>query len=609
MSFDLFVIPFFGGLIFLIIILIIKYGRWIREMPGNERLKLAFGLFKKNFWKASFEVFMESLLHRRMFRQNKLMGYMHMSFAFGWFMLIVIGNLESRIYSGGHINPPYYPIFLKFFVQDKRVLPFELDPMPGIFRFAMDFFLLLILSGLVLALFKRVHSNWFGMKRTTKHHRLDKIAIGSLWLIFPMRLLAEGLTAGIYHGGGFLTNTAGNIFATFLPIESLYYPAWWAYSIMLGAFFVSMPWSRFMHIPTEIMLIYCRQCGVKVQKTLGGITEFEIRSCPRCGLCIDVCQMNEVDKTFSTPAYFVQALRENKHDLALYNNCLLCGRCHEVCPVKIDTLGLRVAARNLLYNDLKGSFAYLPVTSPDQKPVDVLYFAGCMGHLTPAVKDAMLKIFEVAGLRYRFMDKDGSVCCGRPMMMAGMQEAATAMIQSNRDAIIQSQAKTFVTSCPICYKVFKEDYDLAGIEVVHHTQFIEKLTAYRMINLKPSRIKAVYHDPCELGRGMGVYEEPRQVLRQMTELLETSNERQDSLCCGGSLGDFTLSLKQRNVIRDNALELMLKPNPDILVTACPLCKKTFASGNRVEVKDIAEIVADALVDKNMQLVADNCDSH
>jgi Fe-S oxidoreductase len=51
---------------------------------------------------------------------------------------------------------------------------------------------------------------------------------------------------------------------------------------------------------------------------------------------------------------------------------------------------------------------------------------------------------------------------------------------------------------------------------------------------------------------------------------------------------------QRNLIRDGALDILCESQPDVLVTACPLCKKTFESGNRIMVKDIAEIVAESI---------------
>lgn len=600
MTFNLFVLPFFIGLLFLIGVLVAKYSRWIAMMDTADRIKAGRALFSVNLLKTIKEIFLESLLHRRMFKRNPVLGYMHMSFALGWFLLIVMGNLESRVYSGGHINPPYYPIFLKFFIHDKRVLPFEIFTLPGIFRFTMDLLLLFVLSGLVLALFKRTRSRWFGLKRTTKHTGFDKWAITSLWLIFPMRLLAESFTAGIYEGGGFLTNTLGSIFAAILPLQYLAYTAWWAYSAMLGIFFVTLPWSRFMHIPTEIILIFLRNAGIEQGKYPGSFSEIELRSCPRCGVCIDVCQMNESGLTGSTAVYFIRSLREKQADATLNSNCMMCGRCLEACPVGIDTLGLRVGARSVDNKLVKSDFSYLPQQKAVPEMAEVVYFAGCMGHLTPGVIQAMIQIFEKTGSNYTFLDKDGSICCGRPLKLAGMQESASKLIAENTRRIQQTKSKILVTSCPICYKIFNSDYSLPGMQVMHHSVYIETLIQEDKLILHPSDIKAVYHDPCELGRGSGIYEPPRKALRQIAEIADILDERGNSLCCGGSIGDLYMNAEHRNVIRDAALSIMCESQPDVLVTACPLCKKTFDSGNRVPVKDIAEIVAENISSSRFQ---------
>ena len=604
MTFDLFVLPFFIGLLFMLGVLVVKYSRWIAMMDGPDRVKAGMALFSVTCWlKTIREIFMESLLHRRMFKRNPLLGYMHMSFALGWFLLIVMGNLESRVYSGGHINPPYYPIFLKFFIHDKRVLPFEIFTLPGIFRFTMDLLLLYILSGLVLAFFKRTRSRWFGMKRTTVQNSFDRWALTSLWLIFPMRLLAESLTAGIYQGGGFLTNTLGSILAAFLPEKALAYPAWWAYSTMLGVFFVTLPWSRYMHIPTEIILIYLRNAGIEQGKYPGSFSEIEIRSCPRCGVCIDVCQMNEAGLNGSTAVYFIRSLRDQQTDVKLNSNCMMCGRCLEACPVGIDTLGLRVGARSTDNKLVTSDFSYLLKKPVIEKKAEVVYFAGCMGHLTPGVKRAMLQIFEKAGIDYTFLDEDGSICCGRPLKLAGLQDSASKLVAENTLKLKNTKARILVTSCPICYKVFNNDYDLEGMQVMHHSVFIDQLVKDGKLILQPMELKVVYHDPCELGRGSGIFEQPRNVLKQIAEVADVSEERVNSLCCGGSIGELSMNATQRNVIRDGALGVLCESQPDVLVTACPLCKKTFDSGNAVIVKDIAEIVADSMAKSKLQVKA------
>lgn len=600
MTFDLFVLPFFIGLLFLLVVLLVKYSRWIAMMDATDRVKAGMALFSVNLLKSLREVFLESLVHRRMFKRNPLLGYMHMSFALGWFLLIVMGNLESRIYSGGHINPPYYPIFLKFFIHDKRVLPFEIFTLPGFFRFTMDLLLLFVLSGLVLALIKRTRSKWFGLKKTTKHNSFDRWALTSLWLIFPMRLLAESFTAGIYQGGGFLTNSLGSIFAMILPVQVLAYPAWWAYSCMLGVFFVTLPWSRFMHIPTEIVLIFLRNAGIEQGKYPGSFSQIEIRSCPRCGVCIDVCQMNQVGLTGSTAVYFIRSLRDGQTDVKLNANCMMCGRCLEACPVGIDTLGLRVGARKVDNKLLAPEFSYLLKNIPAVKTANVAYFAGCMGHLTPAVKRAMLQIFKHAGVNYTFLDEDGSICCGRPLKLAGKMDAAQRLIAENTLMIRNSGAEILVTSCPICYKIFKSDYSLNGIRVLHHSGFIHEQVQAGKIKLVLTASKAAYHDPCELGRGSGIYEQPRQLLKQMGQIAEVAEERANALCCGGSVGELLMSASQRNVIRDQALGVLCKSEPDVLVTGCPLCKKTFAQGAHIPVKDIAELVAENISISKLQ---------
>jgi Fe-S oxidoreductase len=184
-----------------------------------------------------------------------------------------------------------------------------------------------------------------------------------------------------------------------------------------------------------------------------------------------------------------------------------------------------------------------------------------------------------------------------------LQEAALKLVSENTVKIKNTGAKILVTSCPICYKVFNNDYKLEGITVMHHSVFIENLVIEGKLALQPSSLKAVYHDPCELGRGSGIYEQPRNVIKQIAEVADVDEERVDSLCCGGSIGDLAMNANQRIVIRDNALNVLCKSQPDVLVTACPLCKKTFDSGNAVVVKDIAELVAENLALNRLKLPA------
>ncbi len=585
-SFDIFVLPFAIGLYTLLIIFIAKAFDWIKHLPPEDKKKLTKGIRSRKVFGAIKEIFLESLLHRRIFRVNPLLGYMHMSLAFGWFLLIVFGTIESKIYGKDLLNAPWDPIFFKYFKHDTTEFH------SAFFNFTMDFLLLFILSGVVLAYSKRIYSRLFGMKKTTKQIFFDKLAIITLWLIFPLRLLAESLTSGIHHNGGFLTGGFGNFLAGFLPITHLEYTAWWLYSISLGAFFVALPYSRYMHIPTEILLISLRKFGIKTETSFTNFSQIEVYSCSRCGICIDKCQLSttlNIEK--SIPVYFLNSIRAHKVRENLSFDCLICGRCQQFCPVQINLMDQRLVQRNkLISNDF--NFHFLTNGSPGKGKV--AYYAGCMTHLTPAIKKAMVKILEVSKTDYVFIDEDGGACCGRPMKTLGNFEAADKLADQNKKMILKSEAEILVTSCAICYRVFKDDYHLP-VKVMHHSEFILDLLNRGQISLNKSITRAVYHDPCELGRGSGIYDAPRELLRHTVDLVTTGYDKENALCCGGSLGNIMLGYEQKNKINTAVWEEMMVNEPDVLVTACPLCKKTFNKKAPVPVRDIAEVIADAIL--------------
>jgi Fe-S oxidoreductase len=595
-NFNLFVLPFFLGLIYVVFTIGKSWYHWIKALPPRDKIKLRAALRQpRMMFEALKEIFFEALIHRRMWKQNPLLGYMHMSFALGWFLLIVLGNIESRIYSGTHLNAPYYPIFLKFFIHDRLVLFFEVFTVPGFFRFIMDFLLLFVLSGLVLAMIKRKRSNWFGMKRTTEYQLTDKVAIVSLWLIFPMRLLAESFTAGYYGGGGgFLTQPLGNFLAwvTPLPSDFVAYNLWWGYSLVLGIFFITLPYSRYMHIPTEILLIFFRHCGIQPGKWHTSFSDVEVQSCSRCGVCIDVCQMNDAGIHDAQAVYFIRGMRDRYVPEDIARKCLICGRCQQACPVGINIDSLHLIKRRELGSGSVAGFAYLPVTKT--RFAEVIYFSGCMTHLTPSIIKAMKGILDQAGISYLHLDEDRSVCCGRPMMIAGKDRQASELIEYNKNLIRMTRAKLLVTSCPICYRVFKEEYNLP-IRIIHHSQYLLDLVKTGRIPLQGHFRKVVYHDPCDLGRGSHVYKAPRELLEKVADCLPVSQDAAHALCCGGSLGIFTASEMQRDAITKKAVDVLIENKPEMIATACPLCKKTFGRHSPVEVKDLAELVYAAMV--------------
>jgi Fe-S oxidoreductase len=435
------------------------------------------------------------------------------------------------------------------------------------------------------------------MKRTTKHAPIDRLALTALWFIFPLRLFAEGVTAGLYDAGSFLTNPIGNALASStLPIHLLYYPSWWAYSFALGTFFVLLPFSRYMHIPTEILLIFLRKYGVTEKDKPTTYTKVELSSCSRCGICIDACQLGSDLGIVSTQStYFIKSVRYDKPSETLIDSCMACKRCDELCPVGIDIASIRANVRK--EQQLFGTSSYKYINGYQYQKAKVAYFAGCMGHLTPSVYKATLALFEKAGVDYSFIDKDGSVCCGRPLQLAGQEDAAKQLIENNIRLIENCGATVLVTSCPICAKVFTDSYKLK-IPIYHHSQYLLMLAKESKLKFERSDLKITYHDPCELGRGLGVYYEPRELLGMAGKLVESSNSRENALCCGGSLGITNISQEQRNTIASITLSELSANNADVVATACPLCKKTFKSASEnIRIADISEIMLDAIQEK------------
>ena len=166
------------------------------------------------------------------------------------------------------------------------------------------------------------------------------------------------------------------------------------------------------------------------------------------------------------------------------------------------------------------------------------------------------------------------------------------MVAKNTEIIKASGADILLLSCPICYKIFKEKYKLEGIEIIHHTEYIDRLIRDGRITLNRSETRLAYHDPCELGRGCGIYEEPRRVVSSAGELVEASKSGKEAICCGGSLGSLSLGFDKRKIMTENALNNLTAASPDAIVTACPLCRSTFSRYADIPVKDIAEIVTE-----------------
>ena len=590
-GFHPFVIPFVAGMFFVLGYCLYGIIRILVELPRADRQKFLLSLITpKTVWKNIKDIFLNCLIHVKLWKRNKVLGFMHSSIAFGWFMLIVLGHIEVMLFLPERTRFFYYPIFFNFFVAEG-----ENTIQGAVLFFLMDLFLLVILCGITLAVIKRFRSLLFGMRRTTKPSFLDRIGLYALWLIFPLRLLSESFTAHI-SGGSFLTIPMNWLFRQFLGNDLNFLPTWWAYSIVLSIFLFVLPFTRYMHIPAEMMLIPLRNAGLKIRHPRKGFARVQFYSCPGCGVCIDACPMsvrkeNQKDCT----VYLNRQLRRNNESRIeeISDKCLMCGKCTTVCQVQVDGPHIRQAQRALRSYSINPHYTQVSVDEHLSKigKGKVLYFAGCMTHLTPGIKKAVGDVLDRAGVSWTMMDPDGGLCCGRPMLLAGRKEPARAMMRINKEIILASGCDILLLSCPICYRVFKENYNLPGITVMHHSVFFNELIKANLLKVdKDAEMKLAYHDPCELGRGCGIYDQPRELVSAAGTLVEAAQNREASICCGGSLGSLSLSYEKRRDITLNSIKNLKAGNPDAIVTACPLCQTTYKNYSDIPVLDIAQVI-------------------
>jgi len=188
------------------------------------------------------------------------------------------------------------------------------------------------------------------------------------------------------------------------------------------------------------------------------------------------------------------------------------------------------------------------------------------------------------------MDRDGGLCCGRPMRTAGRLKEAAELARANEKLMLDSGADTLLVSCPICYREFRQNYNLPGIRIVHYADYFKELADEGLLKLEKSEVCYVYHDPCELGRGCGIYDSPRELLGMAAGIAEAGVSHGESVCCGGSLGSLSLDFAGREKITRAALENLYQSRADAIATACPLCLSTLSRYSDRPVKDLAQII-------------------
>ena len=120
-------------------------------------------------------------------------------------------------------------------------------------------------------------------------------------------------------------------------------------------------------------------------------------------------------------------------------------------------------------------------------------------------------------------------CSGHDQLWQGQLEVFDALKEHNMRRLKESGIKIITCSCAECYRTFAVDYDLPGtlgIKVEHITQTLQG----RGLKFKaPEDVTVAYHDPCRLGRMMGEYEAPRDLIQLVdgAKMVELENKYRD----------------------------------------------------------------------------------
>lgn len=263
--------------------------------------------------------------------------------------------------------------------------------------------------------------------------------------------------------------------------------------------------------------------------------------------------------------------------------CLTCGLCPQECPQQVDFLSFIKEERESkqpldiahlgVFTELAELSSKLDGAGAQGKDSKYGYFPGCVDSLNLFLHDvgtdfgeitaSSLKLLEKLGIKPQVMQMK---CCGHDVLWQGKKDVFERLKDYNTDYIKKSGIETLVTGCAECYRTFSKDYGL-GIKIVHISELLDKLG----LNINA---EVTYHDPCRLGRHMGLYEAPRKALvSNGIAVKEMEHSKDKALCCGVS--SFMNCNEQTKALRIARMDEAQDTGVKTLITTCPKCLAHF----------------------------------
>ncbi|THF77527.1 (Fe-S)-binding protein [Cohnella fermenti] len=325
------------------------------------------------------------------------------------------------------------------------------------------------------------------------------------------------------------------------------------------------------------------------------MTEEEIWACTTCRNCEDQCPVaNEhVDKIVDLRRHLVlmQGSLPQEGQRALTN-----------IERQGNPWGLSRGSRAEWTGEVEGIRVPTVRELPD---FDYLFYVGSMGSYDPRsrrVSRALVRLLTEAGIRFAILGNEER-SSGDTARRMGNELLFQQLAADNVELFRRCGVRRIVTACPHTFNVLKNEYPdfgLEGVEVLHHTQLLDRLLEEG--RLRPRHRleeKVVYHDSCYLGRYNGEYEAPRRVLQAIpgVRLAEMARSRENGMCCGAGGGRMWMEETGGKRVNLARTEQALAVQPTVISSGCPYCLAMMEDGTRmkeahdsVRTLDVAELL-------------------
>jgi Fe-S oxidoreductase len=365
--------------------------------------------------------------------------------------------------------------------------------------------------------------------------------------------------------------------------------------------------------------------------------------CMQCGKCSGSCPL--FSKSRLNPrrlmleiAYTTTSIRTYP-PLNIYErndvwDCTTCSTCSYYCPRDAKPLDVVIELRSIfiergniphiLADVLEATYKYgnpwglnpakrtgwaegLNVKYANSKERnDLLYFVGCAASYDNRAQElakAMARNLNTLGIDFSILGNEEK-CCGNEIYSLGEKGLFEDLKIYNLDLFTKYKVQEIITTSPHCYNAFKNRYNLKNEPLVrHYTQYFAELLDLGKIKFSKKIEKVItYHDPCFLGKHNDVYEEPRKILENIPGVTfkEFSKSRWRSICCEGGGGRMWYDIPGGRLAEKRVNEAV-EMGAEIIAVACPFCLltvedaiKTTGNEGRVQVKDITELISEAL---------------